>query len=325
MKYARHLILAFAATCGVFAGGKPASAAYPDRIIKLIVPQAPGSSTDSLARIVGAELGNQLGQTVVIENRPGGALTIGLDLVAKSPPDGYTIGMGPVGALAITRHLVKKLPYDIERDFQPIIQITRGQLMLAVAPKMGINSVAELIALAKSKPGTLVNVSSSNGSPGHVGGELFKYMTGTEILHVPYRGGAMAITDVISGQVHMIFESLPSITPFAKSGEVRALAVSGAKRSPVFPDLPTLTEAGVPGYEATTWNGLIGPAGLSKEIVATLNTAVNRALVTKNFKDRFGVIGDEAAGGTPEDFAATIAKDSAKWADVIKRAGTKLD
>ncbi len=304
---------------------QPASAAYPDRIIKLIVPQAPGSSTDSLARILAAELGPILGQTVVVENRPGGALTIGLDLVAKSPPDGYTLGMGPVGALAITRHLVKRLPYDIERDFQPIVQITRGQLMLAVAPKTPIKSVRDLIAAAKEKPGTLINVSSSNGSPGHVGGELFKYMTGTEILHVPYRGGAMAITDVISGQVHMIFESLPSIAPFAKTGEVRALAVTGLKRSPVFPDVPTISEAGVPGYEANSWNGLIGPAAIPKDIVTTLNAAVNRALATSSFKERFVSQGDEAAGGTPEDFAATIAKDSAKWADVIKRSGAKLD
>ncbi len=304
---------------------QPAFAAYPDRIIKLIVPQAPGSSTDSLARILAAELGPILGQTVVVENRPGGALTIGLDLVAKSPPDGYTLGMGPVGALAITRHLVKRLPYDIERDFQPIVQITRGQLMLAVAPKTPIKSVRDLIAAAKEKPGTLINVSSSNGSPGHVGGELFKYMTGTEILHVPYRGGAMAITDVISGQVHMIFESLPSIAPFAKTGEVRALAVTGLKRSPVFPDVPTISEAGVPGYEANSWNGLIGPAAIPKDIVTTLNAAVNRALATSSFKERFVSQGDEAAGGTPEDFAATIAKDSAKWADVIKRSGAKLD
>ena len=289
------------------------------------MPQAPGSSTDSLARILAAELGPILGQTVVVENRPGGALTIGLDLVAKSPPDGYTLGMGPVGALAITRHLVKRLPYDIERDFQPIVQITRGQLMLAVAPKTPIKSVRDLIAAAKEKPGTLINVSSSNGSPGHVGGELFKYMTGTEILHVPYRGGAMAITDVISGQVHMIFESLPSIAPFAKTGEVRALAVTGLKRSPVFPDVPTISEAGVPGYEANSWNGLIGPAAIPKDIVTTLNAAVNRALATSSFKERFVSQGDEAAGGTPEDFAATIAKDSAKWADVIKRSGAKLD
>lgn len=298
---------------------------FPDKVIKLIVPQAPGSATDSLARIVGAELGPQLGQTIVVENRPGGALTIGLDIVAKSPPDGYTLGMGPVGALAITRHLVKKLPYDIERDFQPIAQVTRGHLLLAVTPKLPVKSVQELIALAKAKPGELVNVSSSNGSPGHVGGELFKSMTGTQIVHVPYRGGSTAITDLMSGQVQLMFESLSSIAPFAKSGEVRALAVSGSKRSPAFPDLPTIAEAGVPGYDAPTWSGVIGPAGIPRPIVDKLNDAINKAISTESFKQRFASIGDEPAGGSPEDFARTIASESAKWLDVIKRSGAKLD
>ncbi len=302
-----------------------AQAQYPDRIVKLIVPQAPGSATDSLARIIGAELGPQLGQTIVIENRPGGALTIGLDIVAKSPPDGYTLGMGPVGALAITRHLVKKLPYDIERDFQPIAQVTRGHLLMAVTPKLPVSSVKDLIALAKSKPGGLVNVSSSNGSPGHVGGELFKVMTGTDIIHVPYRGGATAITDLMSGQVQLMFESLSSIAPFAKAGEVKALAVSGAKRSPAFPDLPTVAEAGVPGYDAPTWSGVIGPAGIPRPIVDRLNAAINAAISTPSFKKRFEEIGDEPAGGSPEDFTNLIARESAKWADVIKRSGAKLE
>ena len=318
-------ILSLAATLLPALLAQPAAAQYPDRIIKLIVPQAPGSATDSLARIVAAELQPQIGQSIVVENRPGGALTIGLDLVAKSPPDGYTLGMGPVGALAITRHLVKKLPYDIERDFTPIVQVTRGQLLLAVSPKLQVKSVQELIALAKSKPGDLVNSSSSNGSPGHVGGELFKYMTGTDIRHVPYRGGAMAITDVISGQVPIIFESLASIAPFAKSGEVRALGVSGTQRSAGFDNVPTIAEAGVPGYEAITWNGIIGPAGMPKAVVEFINGAVNRALATPSFKARFAGGGDEAAGGTPEDFAETIRRDSVKWAEVIKRSGARLD
>ena len=303
----------------------PALADYPDRLIRLIVPQAPGSATDVLARILGAELGTQLGQSVVVENRPGGALTIGLDLTAKAPPDGYTLGMGPVGALAITRHMVRKLPYDIERDFQPIAQVTRGQMLLAVSPKVSIHSVQQLIAHARANPGVLVNVSSSNGSPGHVGGELFKFMTQTQIAHVPYRGGSMAITDLISGHVQLMFESLGSIAPYARSGEVRGLAVTGALRSTAFPDIPTIAESGVPGYEATTWSGVIGPAGIPRPIVDTLNAAINRALRTKTFEERFFALGDEAAGGTPEDFAATIAKDSAKWLDVIKRSGAKLD
>ncbi len=213
----------------------PAGAEYPERLIRLVVPQAPGSATDVLARILAAELEPQIGQSIVVENRPGGALTTGLSFTAKSEPDGYTIAMGPVGALAITRHLVKKLPYDIERDFQPIALVTRGQMLLAVSPKLPVRSVQELVALAKAKPGTLVYASSSAGSPGHVGGELFKFMTGADIAHVPYRGGSTAITDLMSGQVHMMLESLSSIAPFAQSGDVRALAVSGPRRSPAFP------------------------------------------------------------------------------------------
>jgi tripartite-type tricarboxylate transporter receptor subunit TctC len=303
----------------------PASAEFPDKPIRLIVPQAAGSATDTLARIVAAELGKELGQNVLVDNRPGGALTIGLDIVAKSDPDGYTLGMGPVGALAITRHMVGKLPYDIERDFQPIALLTRGHLLLAVPPDSPFHSVAELIAYAKANPGKLLNASSSNGSPGHVGGELFKTMTGTEIVHVPYRGGAQAINDLIAGRVHFMFESLNSIAPHAKSCTVRGLAVSGTRRSPGFPDLPTVAEAGVPGYAAPTWSGMVAPAGVPRPIVDKLNAAVNRAMQTPLFKDRFAQIGDEAAGGTPEEFGEFIRTESAKWAQVIKSAGVRLD
>ena len=298
---------------------------YPEKPIKLIVPQAPGSATDTVARILAAELGPQLGQQIIVENKPGGALTIGIDLVAKSTPDGYTLGVGPIGALAITRHMVAKLPYVIERDLTPIALIARGHLLLAVSPTSDIKSVKDLIAEGKANTGKLSNASSSNGSPGHVGGELFKFMAGIDAVHVPYRGGAAATTDLIAGRVQFMFESLNSISPHAKSGSVRALAVSGDRRSPGFPDLPTVAEAGVPGYSAPTWSGLIGPAGLPRPIVEKLNEAVNRAIKTKAFVNRFGSIGDEPAGGTSEEFAQTIAKDSAKWGDVVRRANVKLD
>jgi tripartite-type tricarboxylate transporter receptor subunit TctC len=303
-----------------------ASAAdYPDHPIRFIVPQAAGSATDTVARILAAELSKQFGQQVIVDDRPGGALTIGLDLVAKSAPDGYTIGMGPIGALAITRHMVAKLPYNIERDFQPIALVARGHLLLAVSPQLPIHSVKELIDYAKKNPGKLTNASSSNGSPGHVGGELFKYMTGTEIVHVPYRGGAPAITDLIAGHVDLMFESLQSIAPFARDGKVRALGVSGAARSPAFPELPTIAEAGVTGYLAPTWTGVIAPAGVPRPIVDKLNAAINKALGSEAFKEKFAKIGDEPAGGTPEEFAATIKADSAKWGDVVRRSGAKLE
>ena len=300
------------------------AADFPDHAIKLIVPQAAGSATDNAARLLGAVLSQELGQQIIIEDRPGGALTIGLDLVAKAPADGYTLGMGPIGALAITRHMVKKLPYNIERDFQPIALVTRGQMLLAVSPQLPVKSVKDLIAYAKAHPGKLTNASSSNGSPGHVGGELFKFMTGVQIVHVPYRGGALAIQDLMAGRVDVMFESLQSIAPFAHAGKVHALAVTADHRSPAFPDLPTVAEAGVPGYDAATWTGVIAPAGVPRPVVDKLNAAINKALKSPAFVQKFEKTGDEPGGGTPEEFAATIRKDSAKWGDVIARAGIKL-
>ncbi len=316
--------LAFIAFILACMAGAAMAADYPDHPIRLIVPQAAGSATDTTARILAAELSKELGQLVIVDDRPGGALTLGLDLVAKSPRDGYTIGMGPIGALAITRHMVAKLPYDIERDFEPIALTTRGHLLLAVSPTLPVTSVKELIAYAKKNPGKLTNASSSNGSPGHVGGELFKFMTGTKIEHVPYRGGALAINDLIAGHVDLMFESLQSIAPFARAGKVRALGVSGAARSPAFPDLPTIGES-VPGYLAPTWTGVIAPAGVPRPIVDKLNAAINQAIKSDSFKEKFAKIGDEPGGGTPEEFAATIRTDSAKWGDVIKRADIKIE
>lgn len=246
-------------------------------------------------------------------------------MVAKAAPDGYTVGMGPIGALAITRHMVAKLPYDIERDLQPVALVSKGHLLLAVAPSFPARSVRELIEHAQKNPGKLTNASSSNGSPGHVAGELFKYMTRTDIIHVPCKGGAMAINDLIAGHVQVIFESLNSIAPHARSGKVKALAVSGARRSPGFPDLPTVAEAGVPGYEAGTWTGIIAPAGLPPAVLAKLNVAVNEAIRSSLFKERFDLIGDEPAGGTPQDFADTIKRDSARWGEVVRRSGAKID
>src|SRR3954464_12300025 len=214
---------------GLAAGA--ARAEWPERPIRLVVPQATGSATDNIARLVAPEMAKALGQPVIVDNRPGGALTIGIDAVAKAAPDGYTIGQGPVGALAITRHMVAKLPYDIERDLQPVALVTTGYMLLAVSPKTDFHSVKDLIEFAKKNPGKLSNASSSNGSPGHVSGELFKYMTGLDIVHVPYKGGAPAIADLIAGNVELMFESTNSIAPHVRAGRVRALAVTGAKRA----------------------------------------------------------------------------------------------
>jgi tripartite-type tricarboxylate transporter receptor subunit TctC len=220
--------------------------------------------------------------------------------------------------------LVTLLPYDVERDFQPIALVSRGQLLLAVSPTTPFHSVQDLIGYARANPGKLLNASSSNGSPGHVGGELFKFMTATQIVHVPYKGGAPAINDLMAGRVQVMFESLNSIAPFARSGAVRALAVSGDHRSPGFPELPTIAEAGVPGYSAPTWAGVIAPAGVPQSIVDTLNAAINRAIHAPAMNQFYATIGDEPAGGTPKEFAALIASDSKKWGEVIERAGIRL-
>jgi tripartite-type tricarboxylate transporter receptor subunit TctC len=321
----RRLILSVLFALSPFWLAAGAAAQYPDHPIRMIVPQAAGSSTDTLTRVLAAALSDELHQQVVVDDRPGGALTLRLDLAAKSPPDGYTLCMGPIGALAITSHLVAPLPYDVERDFQPIALVSRGQLLLAVSPTTPFHSVQELIDYAKANPGKLLNASSSNGSPGHVGGELFKFMTGTQIVHVPYKGGAPAINDLMAGRVQVMFESLNSIAPFARSGAVRALAVSGDHRSPGFPEIPTVAEAGVPGYSAPTWAGVIAPAGLPQSIVDTLNAAINRALHAPAMNQFYATIGDEPAGGTPKEFAALIASESRKWGEVIERAGIRLN
>jgi len=324
MAWMRLIALFIAVAMGAWPAGAAAQGSYPDKPIKLIVPQAPGSATDTVARILANALGPELGQTIVIENKPGAAFTIGLDLVAKAAPDGYTLGIGPIGALAISPNMIARIPYSIERDFQPIALIARGHLLVAVSAKSDFHSVNDIIDEAKRNPGKLTNASSASGSPGHVAAELFKFMTGTEIVHVPYRGGVAATNDLIAGHVHLMFESLNSIAPHAKSGAVRGLAVSGPRRSPAFPELPTVGEI-VPGYDAGTWSGVIGPANMPRPVVEKINAAVNRAIKSPAFVERFGSIGDEPAGGSPEEFADTIRRDLAKWKDVVQRSGAKLE
>ena len=316
------VVLCAVAACSFHAH---AQRSYPERPIRLIVPQAPGSSSDTLARIVALELSRQLGQQVIVDNRPGGALMIGMEITARSQPDGYTIGYAPIGALAISPHLVRKVPFDVIKDFQPIGQTANGNMLLATSAAGPFKTVRDVIDYAKQNPGKLSNASSGNGTPGHVGFELFKVMTGTQIVHVPYKGGASAIGDLATGQVQLMLEGMNSITPHAKSGRVRPLAVSSARRSDALPDVPTMAEAGVPGYEATTWNGLVGPAGMPRPIVLKLNSELNKALATREIKERFAAIGAEPAIQSPEQFRELIRAEYVKWGDVVKRSGAKID
>jgi tripartite-type tricarboxylate transporter receptor subunit TctC len=298
---------------------------YPSRPIRMIVPQAPGSASDTVARIVSAELTSRLKQQVVVDNRPGGALLLGLDLTAKAPPDGYTIGYAMIGALAISPNVVPKPPLNVLKDLQPVAQTTTGQMLLAAGPGTSFRSVRDVIAFAKQNPDQLFYASSGNGTPGHVGFELFKFMTGISVAHVPYKGGAAGIADLISGQVQLMMESTNSITPFAKAGRVRALAVTSAKRTAALPDVPTVAEAGVPGYEATTWTGIVAPVGLPKPIVARLNAELVKAVASPTFRERATAIGSEPVSSTPEQFGTFIRSEYVKWGDVIRRSGARID
>ncbi len=302
-----------------------APADYPNRPIRMIVPQAPGSASDTVARIIAAELTTYLKQQIVVDNRPGGALLLGLELTAKAPPDGYTIGYAMIGALAISPNVVPKPPLDVQKDLAPIAQTTTGQMLLAAGPGTPFKSVRDVIAFAKQYPGKLNYASSGNGTPGHVGFELFKSMTGTQIVHVPYKGGAAGTTDLIAGQVQLMLESTNSITPHAKSGRVRGLAVSGPRRSYALPDIPTMAEAGVPGYEATTWTGIVGPAALPGPLIARLNAEINKVAASASFKEKVSPIGSEPMSGTPEQFRDFIRSEHAKWGDIVRRSGAKID
>ena len=319
-----YRLAAFAlAACAANAAAQPAD--YPNRPVRMIVPQAPGSASDTVARIIAGELTSQLKQQFVVDNRPGGALMIGLELTAKAPPDGYTIGYGMIGALAISPNVQQKPPLDVLNDLAPISQTTTGQMLLAAGPSTPFKSVRDVIAYAKQNPGKLNYASSGNGTPGHVGFELFKVMTGTQVVHIPYKGGAAGITDLMAGQVQLMLESTNSITPHVKSGRVRGLAVTGPKRSAALPDIPTIAEAGVPGYEATTWTGIVGPAGLPKPLIARLNAELNKVVASSSFRDKVAPIGSEPMGGTPEQFRDFIRSEHAKWGDIVRRSGAKID
>ncbi|HZM43764.1 MAG TPA: tripartite tricarboxylate transporter substrate binding protein [Burkholderiales bacterium] len=298
---------------------------YPARPIRFLVPSAPGGTPDIIARVVGTELGRQMGQSVVVDTRPGANGTIGMQLLAKSPADGYTIGYAPVSALAINPALRPDLPYDANKDFQMVTQLVFGMHILTVSPSLPIKSVRELVDYAKSNPGKLSYASSGSGSSQHVGMEMLKLMTGTNMVHVPFKAIQQATTEVIAGRVHITFDNLASMGPHVKAGRVRALGVTSLKRSVAFPELPTISEAGVPGFEVTTWSGVIVPAGVAKPIVARLNAEINKALVSQLAVEKLGGSGYELVGGTQEQFTAHVKKEIAKWADVVKRSGAKLD
>jgi tripartite-type tricarboxylate transporter receptor subunit TctC len=301
------------------------AAAYPERPIRYIVPSAAGGGPDVAARIVMAEFSRQMGQQVIVDNRAGGSGTIGTELVARATPDGYTIGHGNILTLAINRSVLAKLPYDPDRDLQPVVHMYLTPNLLAVTSSLPVKSVQELIAYAGNNPGALFYASTGNGSSQHLSVEMFKLMTGTQIVHVPFKAATVAITDLIAGRVHLMADNINSIGPHVKAGKLRGLAVTSGKRVAAFGDLPTVAEAGVPGFEISAWAGVIVPAGVPKAIIARLNTEINKALGSPAVAGKLPDLGLEVVGGTPEQFAAHVKREAAKWADVVKRSGAKVD
>jgi tripartite-type tricarboxylate transporter receptor subunit TctC len=315
---------ALAAVLALIAAG-PAAQNYPTKPVRLVVPFPPGGTTDILAREVGQRLSASLGQTVVIDNRPGAGGNIGAELVAKSAPDGYTLLMCTVSTHAINPNLYAKLPYDHVADFAPVILVASVPNVLEVTPSLPVNSVADLIKLAKEKPGQINFASSGSGTSIHLSGELFKTMAGVDMTHVPYKGSAPALTDLIGGQVQVMFDNLPSSLPQIKAGKLRAIAVTSAQRAPALPNVPTIAESGLPGFEATSWFGVVAPAGTPPAIVARLNADLNQWLQTPEAREKLLAQGAAAAGGSPEQFAAYIRAETEKWAKVVKASGAKVD
>ena len=298
---------------------------YPAKPIRFVVPFAPGGGADLVARTVGMKLTEAFGPAVIVDNRTGAAGSIGADVVAKSPPDGYTLLLGSNGPLAINPSLYQKLPYDAARDFAPVSIATIMPFLLVVHPTLPVQNVKELVALARSRPDQLNYASPGTGSTTHLANDLLKSMTGMKVAHIPYKGVAPAAVDLISGQVQMMSGDLSSLLPHVKSNRMRALAVTGAKRSHLLPAVPTIAESGVPGYEASGWFGVLVPAATPPAIVERLNAGIVKGLAAPDARERLVAFGGEAGGSTPEQFAAHIRGEAAKWGKLIKSLGLKAD
>ncbi len=299
--------------------------AYPTRPIRMLVPFSPGGASDTAARVVGQQLAPRFGQQIVIENRPGAGGVIGTEIAARATPDGYTLLMGSNTEVVINPNLYKKLPYDTQRDFMPISLVADTPLILVVNPSVPVKSVQELIALAKAKPGVLNYASSGNGSTVQLAGEMFKSMAGVNIRHIPFNGSAPAVIQTIAGETQLVIPAMPAALQQARSGKLRALAVTTAKRVSAAPELPTVAESGVPGYEITIWNGLLAPAGTPKPVLDRLYTELLKVLAMPEVKQSFTNIGAEVVTSTPAQFAAFIKSDLAKYAKVVKDADVKID
>ncbi len=317
---ARHIIAAvFALGCGA-----ALAQSYPTKPLRVIVPFPPGGATDITGRYVAQKLGEAFGQQAIVDNRPGANGTLGLDLGAKAPPDGHTLVVGQTGNLAISVGLTK-VGYDPIRDFAPVTLVVSSPHVLAVHPSLPAHSFKELVALARAKPGQLSYASTGSGSAGHLGVELLKKMTKMNVVHVPYKGAVPGFTDLVAGHVAMMFTSVMSTQSFARSGRVRMLAVGSLKRSPSAPDVPTIAESGYAGFEVTSWWGVLGPAATPREIIAKLNGEIVRIMGTADARERIGSLGADIVTGTPEQFASYIKSEHAKWGQLIRESGARVD
>jgi tripartite-type tricarboxylate transporter receptor subunit TctC len=314
---------AWVAMCA-FAASAAAAQAWPAKPIHLIVPFPPGGVTDLVGRVIAQRLSEGLGQQVIVDNRGGGAGTIGAQLAARSPADGYTLFMG-TATHAINATLMPNAGYDLTKDFEPVSLVASVPLLLAVHPSVPAKDVQSLVALAKSQPGKLNFASGSSGSASHLAGEMLKSAAAVDMTHVPYKGGGPALQDLLAGHVTVMFENMPSILPQVQSGKLRALAVTGPKRSPAAPELPTMIESGFPNFEAGSWYGLYAPAGTPKEIVARLHAEMVKALQRPEMRKQLSSQGAEPIGNSPQEFAAFIRAEIAKWAGVIKASGAKTE
>ncbi len=297
---------------------------FPTKPIKIVVPFPPGGAVDSLARMVGTKLTESLGHPTVIDNRPGAGGTIGSEVVAKSPGDGYTLLMGSTSSLSVAPNL-QKVPYDPVRDFSPITLVAFVPHVLVINAQTPANNLAEFIAYAKSRPGQLNFASVGNGTPHHIAGEMFKQMAGVNLIHVPYKGTAPALTDLVAGHVTMMSVELASALPFIKAGKLKALGVATPQRVPLAPELPTISEAGVPGFEVTSWYGVVGPAGIPPEVSRLLAATISKAVAAPDMREKLAGMGAFPVGGTPEDFGVFMKKEYAKWAKAIKDSGATVN
>ena len=300
-----------------------AAAEYPERPIRFIVPYGAGSGPDITARLFANELSKQLGQQIVFDNRPGAGGSIGTEMIVRAPADGYTIGFGGISVFAINPAVIK-LPYDPDKDLLKVVQTYFNPGMLAANLSLPVNSMKGLIDYAKNNPGKLSFGSSGNGTSSHLSGELLKLMTGTQMEHVPYKSPEQGITDTLGGRLPLMFNNIGPLLPHVKEGRLRGLGVTSLKRSPAIPDLPAIAET-VPGFEVTVWGGVVVPAGVAKPIVTQLNAAINKVLAMPAMKEKYAAIGYELVGGTPAQFDTYVKKEIAKWANVVKRSGAKLN